>query len=188
MGQITATRNLVATKVVRHAGQSLRCSWSIACRRCSNYIFILDLIPGFNGLGKDDCKTRQETFNFWDLVLLIQEVLGYVIISQAAITVTTILSSYLKVRSLQLIWRSGTYLWVPDLQLSCTDLTSKFKFGYFSTTTVQVRGFYDLTACQGIRIVISSPNDDCHTPCPIIPKLCHIRSHKIIVVWQMLCS
>ena len=28
------------------------CSWSIACRRCSNYIFILGWTPGFNGLGK----------------------------------------------------------------------------------------------------------------------------------------
>ena len=36
------------------------CSWSITCR----YIFILDLAPGFNGLGKDNCKTRRETFSF----------------------------------------------------------------------------------------------------------------------------
>ena len=49
---------------------SLRCSWSIACRRCFNYIFILDLTPGFNQLGKDDCKTRWESFN------LILEILG----------------------------------------------------------------------------------------------------------------
>ena len=40
---------------------SLRCSWSIACRRCSNYIFILDLIPGINSLGKDNCKARRES-------------------------------------------------------------------------------------------------------------------------------
>ena len=53
---------------------SLRCSWSIAWRRCSNYIFILDLTPGFNGLGKDYCETRRETFKFWDLVRLIFEV------------------------------------------------------------------------------------------------------------------
>ena len=39
---------------------SLRCSWSITCRRCSNFIFILDLTPGFSGLGKDNCKT-----SFW---------------------------------------------------------------------------------------------------------------------------
>ena len=38
---------------------SLRCSWSIACWRCSNYIFIIDLIAGFNRLGKDNCKTRR---------------------------------------------------------------------------------------------------------------------------------
>ena len=33
-------------------------SWS------HNYIFILELTPGFNGLG----KTRQETFKCWDSV------------------------------------------------------------------------------------------------------------------------
>ena len=49
---------------------SLRCSWSIACRRCSNNIFILDLAPGFIGLGKDSCKTRRETFTFWELLRL----------------------------------------------------------------------------------------------------------------------
>ena len=52
---------------------SLRCSWSIACQRCSNYIFTLDLTPGFNGLGKDNCKTRREIFRFWDLVQLIHD-------------------------------------------------------------------------------------------------------------------
>ena len=43
---------------------SLRCSWSIACRCCSNYVLILDLTPGFNGLGKDNCKTRLEVLVF----------------------------------------------------------------------------------------------------------------------------
>ena len=57
---------------------SLRCSWSIACRRCSNYIFILYLTPGFNRLGKDKWKTRRESFNFWDSVWLILEILRYV--------------------------------------------------------------------------------------------------------------
>ena len=32
----------------------------------SNYIFIIDLTPGFNRLGKDNCKTRRETSKFWD--------------------------------------------------------------------------------------------------------------------------
>ena len=59
---------------------SLRCSWSIARRRCSNYIFILDLTPGFNGLGKDNCKTRRESFKFCDLVRLILEILRYIYI------------------------------------------------------------------------------------------------------------
>ena len=31
---------------------------------------MLDLTSGFNGLGKDNCKMRRETFKFWDLVCL----------------------------------------------------------------------------------------------------------------------
>ena len=57
--------------------RSLRCSWSIACRRCSNYIFILDLTPGFKWLCKEDFKTRWESFQFWDLVCLLLETLRY---------------------------------------------------------------------------------------------------------------
>ena len=53
---------------------------SIACWRCSNYIFILNSTPDFDGLGKDTCKTRCETFKFWDSVHLIVEVWQYQII------------------------------------------------------------------------------------------------------------
>ena len=45
--------------------------------RCSNYIFILDLTRGFNGLGKDNCKMRRESMNLLDLLCLILEVWGY---------------------------------------------------------------------------------------------------------------
>ena len=58
---------------------SLRCSWSIARRRCSNYIFILDLTHGINGLDKDSCKTRRETFKFWYLVRFILEVWWHIL-------------------------------------------------------------------------------------------------------------
>ena len=57
---------------------SLRCSWSTACWCCSNYIFILNLTPGFNGLGRDYCRTRRDSFEFWDQVCLILESLRYV--------------------------------------------------------------------------------------------------------------
>ena len=53
-----ASHTLVGNKIVDNS----RCSWSIACRRCSNYIFILNLTPGFNGLSEDNCKRIQETF------------------------------------------------------------------------------------------------------------------------------
>ena len=48
-----------------------------ACPSCSNYIFILDSTPGFSRLHKDNCKMRQETFKFWDLVHLILEIWQY---------------------------------------------------------------------------------------------------------------
>ena len=47
---------------------------AIACRRCFNYIFILNLTPGFNGLGKDNFKMSQESFKFCFLVQLILEI------------------------------------------------------------------------------------------------------------------
>ena len=39
--------------------------------------FILDLTPGYNGLGKDSGKMRQETFKLWDLEQLILEIWQY---------------------------------------------------------------------------------------------------------------
>ena len=57
---------------------SLRCSWSIACRRCSNYIFILHLTLAFNILQKDNIYPRRETFQFGDLVRLILDILRYI--------------------------------------------------------------------------------------------------------------
>ena len=57
------SRTLVGNKIVDH---SLRCSWIITCRRCSNYIFTIDLLPGINGLGRDNCKSIRETFKWWD--------------------------------------------------------------------------------------------------------------------------
>ena len=43
----------------------------------TNYIFMLDLTPGFNELDIENCKTRPETFKFYDLVWLILEVWQY---------------------------------------------------------------------------------------------------------------
>ena len=57
--KISNIRCTLGNKIVDHA---LRCSWSIACWRCSNYIFILDLTSGFKGFGKDSRKTLRESF------------------------------------------------------------------------------------------------------------------------------
>ena len=60
---------LVGNKIIDH---------SDTCPYCSTYIFILDLTPSFNGLGKDNCKTKWETSRFMGLVYFIFEVWWYV--------------------------------------------------------------------------------------------------------------
>ena len=67
----------VENKIVDHS-----CSWSITCRRCSNYVFIPDITAGFNGSGKDHCMMTPETFEFGDLVWLILEIWQYLTICQ----------------------------------------------------------------------------------------------------------
>ena len=52
-----------------------------ACRRCFNYILILDLTSGFNGLGKDNYMTRRDAFKFGYLVWLIWEIWRYIVFS-----------------------------------------------------------------------------------------------------------
>ena len=62
--------NIVSWNALQAVYRNLNCTF----RCCSNYIFILNLTPGFNGLCKDICKTTWETFKFWYLVWLILEV------------------------------------------------------------------------------------------------------------------
>ena len=63
------------THLIRKIPLLMTQMWSIACRRCSNYIFILDLTPHFNGLGQNNWKARRETFMFWNLVRIILYIL-----------------------------------------------------------------------------------------------------------------
>ena len=74
-------------EIVNHSdvvgASPVRCSWSVACWRCSNYIIIPNLTHGFNELGKDNFKARGETFMFWDLVHLVLEVWQYITILPA---------------------------------------------------------------------------------------------------------
>ena len=45
----------------------------MVCLRLSNYIYILDLTHGFNGLGRDNCKLKRPTFKYSGLVRIILE-------------------------------------------------------------------------------------------------------------------
>ena len=60
-------RTLPVSKLVDHSNV-------VAAMPVGN-IFILDLTPEFNGLGKDKCKTIWKPFKFSDLVLAIFEIL-----------------------------------------------------------------------------------------------------------------
>ena len=61
---------LIGNKIVDHSDVV----GALPVGAAPKYIFILNLTLGFNGLGKDSCKTRWETFKFWDLMWLILEI------------------------------------------------------------------------------------------------------------------
>ena len=96
----------------------LRWSWSIPCRRCSNYIFLLHLTLAINVLHKDNFKPRREKFQFWDLVRLILEILRYIyqytIIFQAS-------------GPLWLFWCSTLRSWPPLVKLCDWSFTSSYQ-------------------------------------------------------------
>ena len=56
------SRTLVGNEIVDHSDVA---GASPVGAAPTKYIFILDLTHGFNGLGKDNCKTRRETFKIW---------------------------------------------------------------------------------------------------------------------------
>ena len=64
---------LVGNKIVGHSDLA-RASPVVAAQ---NYTFILYLTPGFNGLRKNNCSMRRETFKWWNLLCLILEILWY---------------------------------------------------------------------------------------------------------------
>ena len=65
---------LVDNKIVDHS-DVVGASPVGATPTTSSFSF-LDITPGFNGWGRDNCKMGQETFKCWDLLHLILEV-GY---------------------------------------------------------------------------------------------------------------
>ena len=99
---------------------SLRWIWSIACRRCSNYSFILDLTPGFNGLGKGNCTTGGESFKLWDLVRLILEVWQYMSLKKE-IHVKPYGVSLIWIMNINIHWWCNYLLWVFAF-LCCTQI------------------------------------------------------------------
>ena len=122
---------------------SLRCSWSIACRRCSNYIFILNLTPGFNGLGKDNNKMRREAFKFWGLVFLILETLWYIDYHRVSTMASDILAGLLKpIRSL-VDMNFLTWLLI-GWQQSCQPIRAYLEKCYTCMWIVTWISFYDI--------------------------------------------
>ena len=67
------SENAITVKLNSHIGRSLSGNiladhsdviWTAPVGG-SNYTFIIDLKPGFNGLGKDSRTTRRQLFKFW---------------------------------------------------------------------------------------------------------------------------
>ena len=52
----------------------------VGVSRCSNHIFIVAVTPDFNRMHKYNCKTRRETFTFWDLMRHMSKSWRYVVL------------------------------------------------------------------------------------------------------------
>ena len=75
-----------------------------------NYIFILNLTPGFNGLGKGNCKVRRESFKFWFWVTYIRDftvLYGAVVVGISYFTMALPNSNLIVVLSVSVV--SGTW-------------------------------------------------------------------------------
>ena len=61
--------------------QTSKIGHTLVCNKIDNhsiYIFILPLTPGLKRLGRDNCKTTQETLMFWDLTRLLSKVSRFI--------------------------------------------------------------------------------------------------------------
>ena len=161
-------RTLVDNKIFR----SLRCSRSIACRRCSNYIFILDLTPDFIGLGKDNCTASRETFKFGDLVRLILEILRY---SKIDMLLEKFVShkSEMIAKTSQIIAQStacSRYLKSHGVERECVFLLSGCEYGDTQEWCSSIGDRYALSSCYGNQ-------DICCRTCPKLRL--HIPGNEI---------
>ena len=62
------SRTIVGNEIVDHSNVVV-----VSPVGATNYIFIIDLTPGFNALGNENCKKGRATFKLWDLVCFILE-------------------------------------------------------------------------------------------------------------------
>ena len=172
---------------IRHLRQynfwSLRCSCSISCQHCSNYIFILDLSPGFYGLDKDNCKTRWETFKFCNLVQLILEVWRYLKLKSQEISFAIIPSSDL--------WDfvrfefKMSFRWIFHITtLGLWTQSMKFKKFYFALIRNKM--------IQWGKILHMPWQLCCHGMCKILPpyvtKLMLLKCNFMICIISMVCG
>ena len=99
---------------------SLRCSWSIAFRHCSNDIFFFELTPGFDGLGKDNCKTIHEKhFSFLDLLQPILHAWRYVYSRIYHEDICTHLSRYYVCMCVGLQTKGACFFWRVAARYIC---------------------------------------------------------------------
>ena len=85
-------RNLIGNKIVDHSNL------------VGAYISNLALAPDFNGLDNDNCKTRRETFKFWNFCALYQRFYGNVSCQSARILEYTV---YKPEQIQRLEWKAG---------------------------------------------------------------------------------
>ena len=128
-------------------------SWSTACRQCSSYIFIIDLIPGFNRLHKTTAR-RDEKHFIWGFGLIYKRFDGR--------------SSYLVTFcSTTIFVHNNHVIWAPTLRLRYSTVFN----GLFRSTTKKTSDFSRITLVRDTTMTCWFPHE--RTAIRKAPLPCH---------------
>ena len=86
--------------------------------------------PGFNGLGKDNCKMRRETFSFWDLVLAY--IRGVTIVKSLWSRIFITLLPWWPCRVLRITWETWISRWLLHVMVS-----QRYRWVKYSAVSLQ---------------------------------------------------
>ena len=143
------TSNIGCTLVGNKNCWSLRCSWSITCRCCSNYVFNLHLMLGFSGFGKQ-LQDQMRNMQVLGLVQLILDVW------QEFISISSSMISHFKPKCHKISFTHNLFFSCPTILKFCIEYDSAL-CNNFKMTWGTGRDVMDVTWCGFMMSLVGYP-------------------------------